>query len=129
MKENMKKEMEKLKNELINTSYNIIKEKFHIYEKKMKLNINELQLKIPLLKEQLISVIFSSPDQNTFCSVICKKTDSFSIIESLFYKEYPEYRKYQKIFISNGIEVDVSRNVEENNIKNSDTITIKTLIK
>ena len=117
----MKGKMEKLKNELTNTSYNIIKEKFQIYEK-MK---NELELNIPSPKEQLISVIFSSPDQNTICSVICKKTDSFSKIESLFYKEYPEYKKYQKIFISNGIEVDVSRNVEENNIKNSDIILVK----
>ena len=117
--------MEKLKNELSNTSYNIIKEKFQIYEKKMKLNINELELNIPSPKEQLISVIFSSPDQNTICSVICNKTDSFSKIESLFYKEYPEYKKYKKIFISNGIKVDVSRNVEENNIKNSDIILVK----
>ena len=122
MKENMEKKMKKLKNELTNTSYNIIKEKFQIYEKKIK---NELELNIPSPKEQLISVIFSSPDQNTICSVICKKTDSFTKIESLFYKEYPEYKKYQKIFISNGIEVDISRNVEENNIKNSDIILVK----
>ena len=66
----MKAKMEKLKNELTNTSYNIIKEKFQIYEKKIK---NELELNIPSPKEQLISVIFSSPDQNTICSVICKK--------------------------------------------------------
>ena len=129
MKENMKKEMEKLKNELTNTSYNIIKEKFQKYEKEMKLNINELELKIPSPKEQLISIIFTSLDGNIHYSIICKKTDSFSKIELLLLKRYPEYKKYKRIFIVNGNTVDVSRNVEENNIKNSDTITLKTLIK
>ena len=128
MKENMKKEMEKLKNELTNTSYNIIKDKFQIYEKKMKLNINELKLNIPLPKEQLISIIFTSFDENIHYSIICKKTDSFSKIESLFYEKYPEYKTYQKIFISKGIKVDVSKNLEENNIKNSDIIVLKTVI-
>ena len=129
MKENMKKELEKLRNELTNTSYNIIKEKFQIYEKKMKLNINELELKIPSPKEQLISIIFTSLDYNIHYSIICKKTDSFSKIELLLLKRYPEYKKYKRIFIVNGNTVDVSRNVEENNIKNSDIIVLKTLIK
>ena len=125
MKENMKNELEKLRNELTNTSYNIIKEKFQIYEKKMKLNINELELKIPSPKEQLISIIFTSLDENIYYSIICKKTDSFSKIESLFYEKYPQYKKYKRIFIVNGNTVDVSRNVEENNIKNSDVILVK----
>ena len=125
----MKEKMEKLKNELTNTSYNIIKEKFQKYEKEMKLNINELELKIPSPKEQLISIIFTSLDNNIHYSIICKTTDSFSEIESLLLKRYPEYKKYKRIFIVNGNTVDVSRNVEENNIKNSDTITLKTLIK
>ena len=129
MKENMKKEMEKLKNELTNTSYNIIKEKFQKYEKEVKLNINELELKIPSPKEQLISIIFTSLDNNIHYSIICKKTDSFSKIELLLLKKFPEYKKYKRIFIVNGNTVDVSRNVEENNIKNSDIIVVKTLIK
>ena len=124
-----KEKMRKLINELTNTSYNLIRDKFKIYEQKMKTNINGLILNIPSPKEQLISVIFSSLDEDIHYSIICKKTDSFSKIESLFYEKFPEYKKCQKIFISNGIEVDVSRNVEENNIKNSDIIVLKTLIK
>ena len=120
-----KEKMRKLINELTNTSYNFIKDKFKIYEKEMKTNINELILKIPVQKEQLISVLFISFDQNINCSVICKKTDSFSIIESLFYEKYPEFKKYKKIFICNGNTIDASKNLEENNIKNSDIITFK----
>ena len=93
----------------------------------MKENINQLILNFPLPKEQLISVIFSSFDQNIHCSVICKKTDTFSTIESLFYQKYSEFKRAKKIFICNGNEVDVSRNLEENNIRNSDIITLKTV--
>ena len=93
----------------------------------MKNKINELKLNIQILltQEQLISVIFNSFDDNIHYSVICKSTDDFSKIESLFYEKYPEYKKRQKIFICNGNRIDVYRKLEENNIKNSDIITLR----
>ena len=42
--------------------------------------------------EDLISVIFSSMDQKIHYSIPCRKTDSFSKIEQMLYKEYPEYK-------------------------------------
>ena len=123
----MKEKMEKLKNELTNISYKIIKDKFQIYEIYMKKNINELILNIPVLKEQLISVIFASFEENIHCSVICKKTDSFSKIESLFYEKYPQYKNCKKIFICNGNATDASKNLKENNIKNCDMIELITM--
>ncbi len=124
----MKEKMEKLRNELTNSSYNYIKDKFKLYEKEIKTNINELILNIPVPKEQLISVIFTSFDENIHYSIICKKNESFSKIELLFYEKYPEFKKYKKIFICNGNTIDASKNLEENNIKNSDIIVLKTLI-
>ena len=38
MKEQMKVEMEKLRNELTNTSYYLIKDKHQMYERKIKMN-------------------------------------------------------------------------------------------
>ena len=81
------------------------------------INEEELKLNIPILlerNEQLISVIFNSFDHNIHYSVICKITDSFAKIESLLYEKYPEYRKYQKIFISNGKRVFRFGNLEMN---------------
>ena len=123
MKEEMKKEMEKLKIELTNNPNIIIKDKFQ----KCKNKTNEIKLNIPIFlqKEKLISVIFNSFDDNIHYSVICKSTDDFSKIESFLYEKYPEYKKHKKIFISNGNQLDVSRNLEENNIRNSDIITLK----
>ena len=71
-----------------------------------------------------MSVIFTSFDENIHYSIICKSTDDFSKIETLLYEKYPDYKNRNKIFICNEKRVDISKNLEENNIKNSDIITL-----
>ena len=90
-------------------------------EKKLK------ELKIPLFikeKEKLMSLIFISFDENIHYSIICKNTDKFSAIESLLYDKYPDYKKLEKSFIIDGKEIDTTKSLEDNNIKNSDIITL-----
>ena len=99
--------------------------KFKLNEK----NINEIKLNDPssFKPEQMMSVIFMSYDENIHYSVVCKKTDIFSKIESLFYDKYPEYNSLNNNFIINGNIIDKSKSLEENNIQNSDIIMINNI--
>ena len=119
---NVKKELMELKfNKL--RDIKIVKDKFKVYKN----IINEIKLNIPLISkpnEKLISVIFNSFDENIHYSIACKNTDEFSKIESLFYEKYPEYKYLNKDFILNGNKIDISKNLEDNNIQNSDLIII-----
>ena len=120
-------EITKINNELNNKSYNIklITDKLNKLKEN---NLNELKYNIPLLlkkEEKLISVIFNSFDENIHYSIICKNTDKFSKIESLLYDKYPEYKKLNNSFIINGKEINKSKSLEDNKIKNSDIITLK----
>ena len=124
---NEKKKIEEIKNK-INT-YNSkeikeIKELMNKFENK----INEIKLNIPLLlksDEKLISLIFISSDENIHYSLICKNTDNFSKIESLLYNKYPEYKNLNSSFILNKNKIDVTKDLEYNNIQDSDIITLK----
>ena len=122
----VKKEVEELKNKSINTNdIKLIKDILEINKNKA----NEIKLNIlPLLsksEEKLMSIIFKSFDENINYSVICKNTDEFEKIESLLYDKYPEYKELKNNFILNGKEIDKSKSLEENGIKNSDIITLK----
>ena len=119
---NVKKELMELKfNKL--RDIKIVKDKFKVYKN----IINDIKLNIPLLSkpnEKLISVIFKSFDEDINYSIVCKNIDEFSKIESLFYEKYPEYKYLDKDFILNGKKIDISKNLEDNNIQNSDLIII-----
>ena len=86
------------------------------------------ELNIPLLlnkEEKLISLIFISFDENIHYSIICKNTDIFSNILTLLYDKYPEYKNLKISFIINGKEINISKSIEDNKIKNSDIIKLK----
>ena len=74
--------------------------------------------------EKLISIIFTSSDQNIISSFICKNIDIFKFIENKFYEKYSEYKGLDNNFISNGRKIDKNKNLDENKIKNNDIITI-----
>ena len=101
-------------------------EKIKIKENK----INEIKSTIPIeikLNEKIISVIFNSFDEKIYYSIICKNIDNFKEIEKKFYEKYPEYKNTKNYFIVNGKEIDKTKNLDENKIKNSDIITIKSV--
>ena len=113
-----------------------IKNKFYKNKKELKelinkLNeneINELKVNFPKIiksDEKIISLIFISTDENIHYSLACKNNDNFSEIESLLYDKYPEYIYLNKSFIVNGNKIDVTKTLINNNIKNSDIITLK----
>ena len=89
--------------------------------------LNEINSRYPikLLKdEKLISVIFTSTDQKIHYSVICKNTDVFINIEKLLYEEYPEYKNKSNFFVANGKTLNKNLTLKENQISNSDVISL-----
>jgi len=74
--------------------------------------------------EKLISIIIVSTDQKIHHSFICKNTDKFTKIEYLLYEIYPEYMESENYFIANGNKINKYKSLEENDIKNSDIITL-----
>ena len=91
--------------------------------------ISDIRLNIPSLakpNEKLMSIVFNSFDENIHYSVICKNTDQFLKIESLLYDKYPQYKYLNKDYYVNGVKIDITKNLKDNNIKDSDIITLKT---
>ena len=99
--------------------------------------INDLYAKIEDLKEKLsrypfelkkdekmISVIFTSDDQNIHFSVICKNTEKFNKLEEKLYNDYPEYSETNNYFVVNGNRIQKFKTLDENNIHNNDMILL-----
>ena len=141
------KELEKIINEekeknyknqdkFINDNYikdKIIKELHEELKKKDKKieEQKEIISKFPFTlekNEKLLTLIFISVDQKIYYSLICKNTDNFSKIETIFYNEYPKYKETENYFILNGKTINKNKTLEENEIKNNDIITFICLI-
>ena len=73
--------------------------------------------------EKLMTVIFASDDKKLHYAVICKNTDQFFKIEEKLYQSFPEY-KDEDYFTVNGSKINRDKTMDENNIKNSDIISI-----
>ena len=119
----VKIELEELQHKLIDKK--IINYKLQAYRN----IISDIRLNIPSLakpNEKLMSLVFNSFDENIHYSVICKNTNQFLKIESLLYDKYPEYKYLNKDYFVNGVKIDITKNLKDNNIKDSDIITLKT---
>jgi hypothetical protein len=119
----VKIELEELQHKLIDKK--IINYKLQAYRN----IISDIRLNIPSLakpNEKLMSIVFNSFDENIHYSVICKSTDQFLKIESLLYEKYPQYKYLNKDYFVNGVKIDITKNLKDNNIKDSDIITLKT---
>ena len=69
----------------------------------------------------MISIIFTSSDENIIGSIICKNTDNFSIIEKKIYEIYPEY-KGNVSFETNYSKINIGTNLEDNKVYNNSII-------
>ena len=91
------------------------------------MELNEKLKRYPYILEQnekLISVIFTSVDQKTHYSLICKNTHSIHDLEAELYKEYPDYCNSENYFLSKGKSLDKFQTLEKNHIKNGDVIIL-----
>ena len=93
--------------------------------------IKEIESRYPiklLRGEKIISVIFTTINNEFFYSIICKNTDIFVNIELEFYKKYPVYREFQNDFMVNNKIVQKYKTLDENNIYNSSIIFLNKII-
>lgn len=75
--------------------------------------------------EKLISIIFSSVNQNFNYSLICKNTDNIHKIEEQLYNQYPQLMETENYFSFKGKLLNRFQVFEKNSIKNGDTIILK----
>ena len=76
-------------------------------------------------EEDKIKIEFTSVDQVIInLSILCMKTDKFSIIRNLLLKEYPELKNSNFFFLTNGGVVEESKTIEENKIRTDSKILI-----
>ena len=117
-------ELEK-KNELLKDNKTILElmKENKLKDDEIKLLKSKFQFEI-LKDDKIMTIIFTSIDQMIHYSFICKNTDIFIRLENLLYDKYPKYRETQNFFISNGNIINRFKTLEENNIKNSDIITL-----
>ena len=59
---------------------------------------------------------FISNDQKIFYAIPCSGDDIFAEIEEILYKEYPEYRETNNMFLANGKEILRFKSISDNNI-------------
>ena len=118
-------------NKIINEFKNI-KDKDSYIEKylKEKEKNEEIKKAIPFdinPGENLMSVIFTSQNQDINYSMVCKNTDDFTRLEKELYRIYPQYKEVENYFIVNGIKFNRYKNLEENKIKNGNVIILTTI--
>ena len=99
-----------------------------IIEKEKKINILEIKLsRFPFElkeKDKLMSVIFTSLEEQFYYSIICKNTDSFDTIKSKLYDAFPEYSETENYFTVNGNRINKVKTLEYNKINNNDLIIL-----
>ena len=87
--------------------------------------INELSKKQPNnIKEELMTVIFTTFDQKFHYAIICKHTDEFLMVERELYKIYPEYIETENYFTARGNKINKYKTMDQNNIKYSEIIIL-----
>jgi len=102
------------------------KEELFLLYKKIN-NLNETLKRYPVIleeNEKLISIIFESSDQTMHYSMICKNTDTISVLEKRLYKEYPDFIDSDNIFLSKGNAINRNKSFESYKIKNGDIIVV-----
>ena len=89
--------------------------------------LNKKQKKIEELlnaEGKIIAVNFTSIDQTVNFPMACKTTDIFAELEKRLYIEYPDLKHKNIYFIANGNVINTSVTLEQNKIKNGNTIII-----
>ena len=90
-------------------------------------DLNEKLKRYPYIlekDEKLMSVIFTSVDQKTHYSLICKNTHTINNLEPELYKEYPDYCYSENYFICKGKVINKFEKLENYHINNGDVIIL-----
>ena len=128
MTDNLNKKIQELQGKIHNQSINNQNNSNKIIELYKEIHdLNEKLKRYPFILEKgerLISVIFSSVDQQAYYSMICKNTDTIHDLEKNLYKEYPHYSCTENFFLFKGKIINRFQSFESNGINNGDVIVL-----
>ena len=75
-------------------------------------------------EEEIVALFFISVNEDIQRPISCKNTDTFDEIEKKIYNEYPKYKYYNTYLTFNGNEINKFKTLDENKIKDGNTIII-----
>ena len=75
-------------------------------------------------QEKIISIFFTSINEEIYRPISCEKTDTFDKIEEKIFNEYPKYKDYNVFLTVNGKVIESEKTLEENGIKDGNTIIV-----
>ena len=88
------------------------------------ITINEKDLNDLIKNDKILSLTLIRGDNSIIMPLTCKSNSSFKNIEEQIYEEFPEYKKDELTFSANGASINRKSTLEENHIKNRDTIIL-----
>jgi len=127
----LKRELEYIQDKILNKN----KESLYktIIDKEEEIKILQTKLsRFPFelnKNEKLMTIIFTTYDENFYYSVICKNTERFNIIENKLYDVYSDYSNPENYFFVNGRKINKVKTLEQNGIKNNSIIIINKMKK
>ena len=74
--------------------------------------------------DKLITIKIISIDQLITFETFAKKTDDIAKLEKSLYEKFPKYKDTENYFLANGKKLKRNRTLEENKIKDNDTLTL-----
>jgi len=75
-------------------------------------------------RDQILALNFISSDSSLQFAVPCIKKDLFVDVEKKLYKEFPEYKETNNIFLAQGKAILRFKTIEENQLKSGIPIII-----
>ena len=101
------KEINKLKKDLENKNIN-----------------NNIKQELTIKESDMATVYFTSSDKRINFAIPCVKYNTFAEVEEKLYKEYPEFRETNNIFIANGNQVLRFKTIQDNKIGNGKPVML-----
>jgi len=86
--------------------------------------VNNSQNNVNINYDEMMCINFISTDQNIHFAIPCIQTDIFAHIEEKLYKQFPQYKETNNIFISNGTTVLRFKTIAENKLGNGFPVTL-----
>ena len=93
-------------------------------DKRFIFNSTGTMYKLNKEKEKKITIKFISTDQKIKCSIICKKSDNFKVIENKLYQYYPVLKIKKLTFLANGSKINRNETLKNNGINKDNIILI-----
>ena len=128
----LKKQLKEKDDEISELKKQLKEEHKRLEDNKKNLENDELRQNKILLKntlgpgEKILVIYFNRTGKQILekPKYSCKNTELFVRLEERFYKEFPEFKEYDLSFIVNGKRIKRFKTIEENQIRNNDTINI-----